>query len=165
MGVDTDLALFAVRTYAKRNSLFHGRTFDLFMSERYAELALQLDIDDKNLESLLPDKERNLVDKYRSLISLHREIRIRKDRSGNWVKCQAPPLEVPDQVLRPSKEALRAGMGNGIFRPPGLKGHFFTFDWTQFARRDTIVAVTERFLKAPIGEIKDEEVDVVVHVS
>ncbi|KAL8859321.1 MAG: hypothetical protein Q9178_004259 [Gyalolechia marmorata] len=122
MDVDTDIALFAVETYANRNSLFHGRTFDLFMSKRYAELASQLDLDDKKLESLLPDKERHLVDKYRSLITLHREIRICKDRSGNWVKRQAPPLEVSDQFLRPSKEALRARLDHGDLRPPGLKG-------------------------------------------
>ena len=66
--LDIDLALFAARTYARRNSLFHGRTFDLFKSGKYAELAECLDMDENYLESLLPDQEKPLVGKYRRLI-------------------------------------------------------------------------------------------------
>ena len=97
--LDTDLALFAVRTYVKRISLFHGRTYDLFKSGRFAELADQLDLDDKNLAGLLPDKEKPLVDKYKRLIRFNQEYRRCTDDAGNWVQRKAPPLEVPDKFV------------------------------------------------------------------
>ena len=108
--LDTDLALFAVRTYVKRNSLFHGRTYDLFKCGRFAQLADQLDLDDENLAGLLPDKEKPLVDKYRRLIRFNKESRICTDDAGNWVKRKAPPPEVPDKFVPPSKPALRASL-------------------------------------------------------
>lgn len=37
--LDFDLALFAIRTYARRNALCHGRTEDLSKSGKFANLA------------------------------------------------------------------------------------------------------------------------------
>lgn len=61
--MDTDIALFAARTYARRNPTFHGSSFDLFKSKKYAELAALLEEEEKNLERLLPDVEKPLADK------------------------------------------------------------------------------------------------------
>ena len=91
MDLDLVLALFAIRTYARRNSSFHGNSFDLFKSGKYAELAEQLDLDENNIESLVADGERPLVDKYRRLICFHRDYHICKDDAGNWRKREAPP--------------------------------------------------------------------------
>lgn len=38
--LDYDLALFAARTYSRRNSLFHGKSFDLFLSRNSADYGI-----------------------------------------------------------------------------------------------------------------------------
>ena len=115
-GLDTDIALFAARTYASRNSSFHGGSYDLFKSKKYAELANYLDMDDKRLEGLLPDGEKKLADKYRKIIDFSRSYRISMDDDGNWGQCQAPPeKEVPDTFVRPSRATLRSSMEMGVF--------------------------------------------------
>ena len=83
--MDYDLALFAARSIA------HGRTDDLFRSGKYAELVNCLDLDDKNIESLLLDVEKPLVGKYERLICLYGDYCIRKDSAGNWKN--AKPLK------------------------------------------------------------------------
>ena len=121
--MDTDIALFAARTYSRRCSKFHGRAYDLFKSRKFADLADQLDMDDKNLVSLLPDSEKHLEGKYRRLIKFSRDARISKDESGNWGQRQAPLQKEVSQVSRLSSDpAIRAAMEIGRFRPPGLSG-------------------------------------------
>lgn len=121
-GLDTDIALFAARTYANRNSSFHGRSYDLFKPKKYADLARYLEMDDKRLEGLLPGEEKKLAGKYRKIIELSRSSRISMDDNGNWGKRQAPPPEVPYRFMPPSKATLRSSMEMGVFRPAGLNG-------------------------------------------
>ena len=70
---DYDLALLAVRTYASRNSLFHGKSLNLFESRNYADLAKYLEMPYNNLESVIPSTEKPLVGKYRRLV-LHGQL-------------------------------------------------------------------------------------------
>ena len=121
--LDYDLALFAARTYGRRNSLFHGKSFNKFLSKDFAGYAECLDRDDQNLERLLPDKEKHLAGKYRRIIDFARDYRIGKDNDGNWRKRQVPPQEeVPHQFAPLSKPALRSSLEMGRFRPTGLDG-------------------------------------------
>ncbi len=54
----------------------------MFKSGKYAELAEDLDLNEKNLGALLPDKEKPQADKYRRLISFTRDFRICQDDNG-----------------------------------------------------------------------------------
>ena len=128
--VDLDLALFAIRTYARRNSLFHGKSIDLLKSKRFAELARYLDLEESHLEGLLPDKEKASADKYRRLIKHFRSSSICLEGDRNWGQRQAPQLALPQggpeevpSSFRPLGEfALRASMEMGDHRPSGLTG-------------------------------------------
>lgn len=60
--LDIDLALFAIRSYARRNLVSHGEIFDLRQSGNFAGLAKYLDDDDKLLENVLPDEEKHEAD-------------------------------------------------------------------------------------------------------
>ena len=80
-------------------------------------------MDDKNLETLLPDAEKPLADKYRKLILFAKNSRISKNDQGDWVKAsQASLKETPGQFERLSGPALRASLETGKYRPPGLTG-------------------------------------------
>lgn len=125
-GLDLGLALFASRTHAQRNSIFHGKTYDLSKSENFAEQAEWVDLNENTIERLLPNMEKPRVFMYRRLICFTRDYRICKDDDVKWVKRQSPPPEeVPHQFV-PRKSALRSSMEMGRFRPAGLDGpiHF-----------------------------------------
>ena len=122
-GLDVDRALFASRTYSQRNSIFHGKTYDLSKSENFAELAEWVDLNENTIERLLPNMEKSRVGMYRRLICFTRDYRICKNDDGKWVKHQAPPPEEePHQFVPLGKSALRSSMEMGRFRPAGLDG-------------------------------------------
>ncbi|KAK4693412.1 hypothetical protein P7C71_g3987, partial [Lecanoromycetidae sp. Uapishka_2] len=118
--VDLDLALFSVRAYARRCFVAHGDSFDLFASNRFADLADYIEADDKSLEAILPDEEKPLAGKYRRLLTIYRDRHIRQNDDGEWVKYIAPP-EPPRSSLQ-SESAFRASLDLGRFRPAGLDG-------------------------------------------
>ena len=60
--LDIDLALFAIRSYARRNFGSHGEIFDLHQSGSLAGLARYLDDDLKLLENFLPDEEKPMAE-------------------------------------------------------------------------------------------------------
>ncbi|MCJ1262898.1 hypothetical protein MMC22_002768 [Lobaria immixta] len=125
-GLDLGLALFASRTHAQRNSIFHGKTYDLSKSENFAELAEWVDLNENTIERLLPNLEKPRAGMYRRLICFTRDYRICKNDDGKWVKRQSPlPEEVPHQFV-PRESALRSSMEMGRLRPAGLDGpiHF-----------------------------------------
>ena len=119
--VDLDLALFAVRAYARRNLIAHGGNFDLFTSDRFEELANHIEDDDKNLESLLPDEEKSQVGKYRRLLILYRNSHIRME-GGKWVKYVPRTCGSLPSFVRPCGDAFRCSVDVGRFRPEGLTG-------------------------------------------
>ncbi|KAL9123706.1 MAG: hypothetical protein Q9217_006890 [Psora testacea] len=100
--LDLDLALFSVRAYARRCFVAHGDAYDLSASKKFADLADYLEADDNSLESLLPDEEKPLVDKYRRLLTLSRD--------------------VTSERTSMSESAFRASIDMGRFRPPGIDG-------------------------------------------
>ena len=53
--IDLDLALFAVKAYARRNHIAHGKGAYLLKSREYEELAKTIEEDERALESLLPE--------------------------------------------------------------------------------------------------------------
>lgn len=55
--LDIDTALFAIRSYARRNFISHGGAFDLHKKKDFVGLAKYLDHVDKTLEDILPNKE------------------------------------------------------------------------------------------------------------
>lgn len=123
--LDLDIALFAIRSYARRNFVSHGESFDLYMDERYAGLAEYLDHIDKHLEDILPGEEKTMVGKWRRLLTFYRHVHIRQGKGGNWVR------QIPLKILlgglplppgRPWGAALRTGIEMGDFRPTGLDG-------------------------------------------
>lgn len=123
--LDLDIALFAIRSYARRNFIAHGKSFDLYMGENYAGLAEYLDYIDKHLEDVLPDEEKAMAGKWRRLLTFYRHCHIRQGEGGNWVgqiplKTRLGGLPLPSG--RPWGTALRIGIEMGNFRPPGLDG-------------------------------------------
>ena len=118
--VDFDLALFAVRAYARRCFVAHGGAYDLFASKNFAKLAKYLEADDNSLEAVLPDEEKPQVDKFRRLLNFYRDRHIRRDDNGHWSKY-VPSVKVSSPPLR-GEEAFRARVDMGKFRPSGLDG-------------------------------------------
>ena len=155
--VDLDLALFAVRAYARRNLVAHGRNYDLYQSDRLDELANQIGEDDKNLEILLPDEEKSQVGKYRRLLTLYRDSKIWNEK-GKWFKRAPGPCRSLPLFIRPSGEAFRCSVDMGRFRPEGLSGppsSNVTYSPSSLRRH----SVTEPWstLKRPAVEQPDEE--------
>lgn len=122
--LDMDLALAAIRFYARRNYICHGRLFDLFKSENFAGLANYIDLDDKRLEELLPDEEKPQVDKYRRMINFYKDSHIRQNGSGRWER--KPPRSAAAGLLNPSVRPwgpeLRSRIEMGLCRPAGSSG-------------------------------------------
>lgn len=65
--LDLDLALVAIRFYARRNFICHGKIFDLFQSRNFAKPAEYIEVDDKSLDEILPGEEKPQVDNYRTV--------------------------------------------------------------------------------------------------
>lgn len=118
--LDLDLALFAIRSYARRNFICHSKVFDLVSSNDFAKLAEHIELDDKFLEDILPDEEKPQVDNYRRLLNFYRDKHIRKDGEGKWVK-QAPHNAVAGLVnpsLRPWGQNFVAASRWAFADPP-----------------------------------------------
>lgn len=138
--LDTDLALFAIRSYARRNSIAHGRSFDLYMKKDFAGLAEYLDRVDKTLEDILPDGEKPMAGKWRRLLTFFRDSRIWKSDDGDWV--EQTPLKIlersPSPLGQPWRAALCQRIEMGKHRPIGSDGpppNNVSWDPSSFRRR------------------------------
>lgn len=80
--LDLDLALFAIRAYARRNFIAHGGTLDLYQSGDFAGLANRIDNDKKLLEDILPGEEKPMVGNWRKLITYFRSSHTRQTGDG-----------------------------------------------------------------------------------
>lgn len=122
--LDLDLALVAIRFYARRKFICYGRIFVLYASENFAGLANYIETDDKALGEILPDEEKSQEDKYRRLLNFYRNLHIRIDDEGKWVR-QAPLSTAEGLVnpsLRPWRSELRANIEMGLCRSVGSSG-------------------------------------------
>ena len=140
--LDIDLALFAIRSYARRNSIAHGEIFDLYQSKQFAGLADYIDNDEKLLEGLLPDEEKPMLDNWRRLLRFHRSKRIRQTGDGDW-KAKSPLRVTPVSSLLPAgrlgRVVLRSQIEMGKRResnsPDGPPPTNVKFDTSLFRRR------------------------------
>ena len=82
--LDRDLALFAIRSYARRNFVVHGAIFALHQSKQFAGLANYIETDEKTLEDILPDEEKPMVGNWRRLLKIFRDTHIRQTSDGVW---------------------------------------------------------------------------------
>ena len=104
--LDLDLALFAIRAYARRNFIAHGGIIDLYQSNDYAGLANHSDKDEKLLDDILPDEEKPMVGNWRRLLTSYRSLHIRQTGDGKWERQEvlsvAPrsPTPMTGPVLR-----------------------------------------------------------------
>ena len=122
--LDIDTALFAIRSYARRNFISHERAFNLYMKEDFVGLAKYLDHVDKTLDDVLPDEEKSMTDMWRSLLTFYRHSHIRKNEKGDWVR--QIPLKIlarsPSPLSRSWGAALRTEIEMGKYRPIGSDG-------------------------------------------
>ena len=122
--MDLEIALLAVRSYARRNFVCHSKVFDLDASKNFRALGQYLEEVDKQLEAVLPDEERPLADKYRRIIAVYRDQHIRKE-NGEWKDAKSLAGKTAGSSPlsnRPSRSTVRLSMDMGKFRPPGLAG-------------------------------------------
>ena len=137
--LDTDLALFAIRSYARRNFIAHGGLYDL--SNDSVGLAEHVDKDDKLLEEILPDEEKPMVDNWRRLLMIRRNTHIRQAGSADW-KAKDPLRVAPESPIRATGPAgraiLRSQIEMGLRResnsPDGPPPTNVTFDPSSFRR-------------------------------
>ena len=124
-GLDTDLALFAIKSYARQNFIAHGGAFDISKSECFAGLAKYLERDDKTLEDVLPDEELPMAGEWRRLLTFYKDVHIRQGEGGNWER-QTPLKQLLGSLSlppgRPWGAALRIKIEMGEYRPAGLDG-------------------------------------------
>lgn len=136
--LDMDLALFAIRSYARRNFIAHGGTLDLDQSNDFAGLANHIDYDEKTLEDVLPDEEKPMVGYWRRLLTYFRSSHIRQTGDGGWERPKAlsiapespPPLTGP--VLRSQIELGKRRESNSRDGPPPTN---VKFDFGSYRRR------------------------------
>lgn len=122
--LDFDLALFAIRAYARRNFIAHGGTLDLDQSNDFAGLANHIDNDEKLLEDILPDEEKPMVGNWRRPLTYFRSSHIRQTGDGEWKRQEPlsitpkspPPLTGP--VLRCQIELGERRESNSPDGPP-----------------------------------------------
>lgn len=140
--LDCDLALFAIRSYARRNFIAHGEIFDLYQSKQFAGLADYIDNDEKLLEDVLPDEEKPMVCKWRRLLMFYRNSRIRLNGDGDWE--EQLPLSVkskssPPPAGRLGRAVLRSQIEMGQLResnsPDGPPPQNVRYDFGSFRRR------------------------------
>ena len=158
--LDLDLALFAIRTYARRNYICHGGVFDLFKSNNFAGLAKYIEEDDSILEKILPDEEKPMVGKYRRLLTFYRDSHIRQDSDGKWVG--KAPSSTTGRLLkrssRPTRAETRGDIEMGLLRPPGLSGSppanvsFFPTEFRRQSDPERRGDSEQRGLKRPANE-------------
>ena len=152
--LDRDLALFAIRSYARRNFIAHGETFALYHSEDFAGLAKYLENDDKLLEDILPDEEKLMVGNWRRLLKFYRDTHIRQTSDGVWERQS--PLSVRalspqslDDKSRLAQAVLRSEIELGRKResnsPDGPPPQNVRFDPGSLRRRSFSVRRTKRY--------------------
>lgn len=139
--LDTDLALFAIRSYARRNVIAHSGLQDRSLSNDSAGLAEYIDNDFKLLEEILPDDEKLMVDKWRRLLLIFRNAHIRQDGGGDGkakdslgvAPESSPPLSgrVGRAVLRTQ---IEMGLRRGSNSPDGPPPRDVKFDPSSFRR-------------------------------
>ena len=128
--LDRDLALFAIRSYARRNFVSHGEIFALHQSKEFAGLANYIENDEKLLEDVLPDEEKPMVGNWRRLLKFYRDLHIRQTSDGVWegqtslsVRALSPlPLDdksrLAQAVMRSEIEMGRKRESNSPDGPP-----------------------------------------------
>ena len=135
--LDMDLALFAIRSYARRNFIAHGGTLDLDQSKDFAGLANHIDIGEKHLEDILPDEEMPMVVYWRRLLTYFRSSHIRQTGDGGWERQKPlsiapespPPLTGP--VLRCQ---IELGQRREFNSPDGPPPSNVKFDFGSYRR-------------------------------
>ena len=140
--LDTDTALLAIRTYARRNFIGHGGFRDMSLPKDSARLVEYIDKDDKLLEEILPDEEKHTVDNWRKILMIHRSSDIwqsgggeRKDKDPPEValrKLPPPPGRLGRAVLRTQFEM---GLRRGSNYPDGPPPTNMKFDPSLHRRR------------------------------
>ena len=120
--LDMEIALLAVRSYARRAFIAHSKAYDLDTSNNFQEIGQYLEDVDKQLEVVLPDEEMALVDKYRRIIAIYRDKHIRKNEWKDVKTRAGQTASDPTPSNRPSHSAIRSSMEMGKFRPLGLAG-------------------------------------------
>ena len=136
--LDLDLALFAIRAYARRNFIAHGGIFDLYQSGDLAGVANRIDNDEKLLENVLPDEEMHMVGHWRRLLTYFRSSHIRQTGDGEWKRQEPlsftskspPPLTGP--VLLSQVELGKRRESNSPDGPPPPN---VQFDFDLYRRR------------------------------
>ena len=132
--LDIDLALHAIRSYARRNFISHGEAREKIArtGSDPSGLVSYLDDADKTLESVLPDEEKPNVGQWRRLLTFYRHLHIRTNEDGGY--DFQDPLEKRMSQLGFSRErsppplslAWKAeiceSFENGKFRPSGSDG-------------------------------------------
>ena len=160
--LDTDLALFAIRSYARRNFIAHGGLHESSLSNDSAGLAKYVDIDDKLLEEILPDEEKHMVDKWRRLLMIRRNTHIRQARGGDR-NAKDPlrfaPGSSPPPTCRLGRAVLRSQIEMGLRResnsPDGPPPTNVIFDPSSFRRRSD--PGRRRIPKRPaVGQLPEE---------
>lgn len=140
--LDIDLALFAIRSYARRNVIAHSGLQDRSLSNDSAGLAAYIDNDFKLLEEILPDDEKLMVDKWRRLLLIFRNAHIRQDGGGDG-NAKGPLSVAPESSPRLSGRVGRAvlrtqiemGLKRGSNSPDGPPPRDIMFDPSKFRRR------------------------------
>ena len=140
--LDIDLALYAIRSYATRNSIFHGQIFDLDQSQNFAGLAECIAADEKHLEYVVPDGDQPMVGKWRRILTLYRDLHIRKDGNGDWIgqdplseqseSSTVPPIRMRRAELRCQ---IDAGQLRASHSPDGPPRSNVKFTPESFRRR------------------------------
>ena len=140
--LDTDLALFAIRSYARRNFIPHNELREISRSKNSDAIDEYLDRDDKLLEEILPDEEKHTVGKWRRVLKIYRNTRRQPDGGGDRVA--KVPLRVssgssPPPTGRLGRAVLRCeiemGLKRGSNSPDGPPPTNVTFDPSLFRRR------------------------------
>ena len=140
--LDLDTALLAIRTYARRNFIAHGGLHDMSLVTDSARLTEFVDKDDKLLEEILPDEEKHTVDKWRRILMIYRNTRIRQAEGGNR-KGKGPPKVAPGSFLPPPGRLARAvlrtefemGLKRGSNSPDGPPPTNVIFNPSLYRRR------------------------------
>ena len=140
--LDTGLALFAIRSYARRNLISHGGLFDLSKSGNSVGLAEYIDNDDKLLEEILPDDEKRMVGNWRRLLMIRRNAHMRQagDGDGNAKDpLRVAPGSSPQPTGRLGRAVLRSQIEMGLMRgsksPDGPPPTNVEFDPSSFRHR------------------------------
>ncbi len=83
------------------------KSFNLYIGERYAELAEYLDHIDKRLEDVFPDEEKSITGKWRRLLTFYRHVHVHlvmlRELLPSWLVEITPPAcrhRLPRPILQ-----------------------------------------------------------------